>query len=183
MKNSFNKLPDLSLTHGVVAPEILNAAELASEKLREAEIPHALAGGLAICAYGYPRTTDDVDFLVGDEAFIKHLGGIVTLKLPLIAVGNTRVDFVSTTEVEDENEQLRLAVDNPHIDGTIPIVPLTALVYMKLKAGRQRDISDLVELMKRGKIDAGLIDQYLDEHASDLIQKWVRIKEIAAKEE
>src|SRR6266545_4894402 len=88
MKKSYENLPDLTLLRSVVAPEILRAAELVSQKLREASIPYALTGGLAVGAHGYPRTTDHVIFLVGDEAYEKHEGGFVTLKLPLIAVGN-----------------------------------------------------------------------------------------------
>ena len=68
---------------------------------------------------------------------MKHPGGIVTLKLPLIAVGNVRVDFVSIDESQGEGEQLRPAVENPPESEHIPIVPLTVLVYMKLKAGQQ----------------------------------------------
>src|SRR5262245_2728711 len=86
--------PDLTRLRGVVAPEVLTAVELASRQLRDAGIPHALAGGLAVGAYGYPRTTDDVDFLVGEEAFSHHAGGLVTLKVPLYSVGKVRVDLV-----------------------------------------------------------------------------------------
>jgi len=175
--------PDLSLLRGVVAPEILRAAEVASEKLREAGIPHALAGGLAVGAHGYPRTTDDVDFLVGDAAFVKHAGGLVTLKVPLIAVGGVRVDFVSVEESEDEGTKLRAAVERPPVSEEVPIVPLTALIHMKLKAGRQKDLADVVELLKRGEVDIDLIDQYLAENAPSLTRKWERSKEIAAREE
>src|SRR5258707_9095897 len=131
--------PSLARLRGVVAPEILAAVVVASSHLRDAGVPHALAGGLAVGAHGYPRTTDDVDFLVGDEAFVKHAGGLVTLKVPLIAVGNVRIDFVSTDAAKGEVEQLRSAVENPDRSEQIPIVPLPALVYMKLKAGRQKD--------------------------------------------
>src|SRR5205085_179201 len=103
--------PDLSRLRGVVAPEILNAVVVASAKLREAGIPHALAGGLAVGAHGYPRTTDDVDFLVGEEAFIKHSGGLVTLKLPLIAVGKVRVDYVSFADAKEEGDSLHEAIN------------------------------------------------------------------------
>lgn len=175
--------PDLALLHGVVAPEILRAAVVASEKLREAGIPHALAGGLAVGAHGYPRTTDDVDFLVGDEAFVTHAGGLVTLKMPLIAVGGVRVDFVSIEETDEEGAKLRTVVDQPPVSEDVPIVPLTALVHMKLKAGRQRDIADVVELLKRGEVDLDLIDRYLAENAPSLTKKWERSKEIAAREE
>lgn len=183
MKGGFTDLPNLRLTRGVVAPEILRAAGLASQKLREAGIPHALAGGLAVGAHGYPRTTDDVNFLVGDEAFEKHEGGFVTLKVPLIAVGNVRVDFVSIDESKGEQRQLRPAVEQPLQSDGVPIVALPALVYMKLKAGRQKDTADLVELLKRGRVDLEAMDDYLEEYAPEQIRRWQRVKEIAAREE
>src|SRR5215468_5031334 len=133
MTKNDDVFPDLTLLRGVVAPEILQAAETASHKLREAEIPHALAGGLAVGAHGYPRTTDDVDFLVGDEAFEKHAGGLVTLKLPLVAIHGVRVDFVSLADSEEEHAQTRAAIDAPPSAEEVPIVPLPVLVYMKLK--------------------------------------------------
>src|ERR1700761_5294656 len=124
-------VPDLTRLRGVVAPEILAAVEVASRTLREAGVPHALAGGLAVGAHGYPRTTEDVDFLVGDEAFLKHPGGLVTLKVPLIAIGNVRIDMVSIDPAKAETDQLRPAVENPPESDHVPIVPLAALVYMK----------------------------------------------------
>ncbi len=182
-KDSAGELPDLALVRGVVAPEILSAAELASQKLREANIPHALAGGLAVGAHGYPRTTADVDFLVGDEAFEKHAGGLVTLKVPIIAVGKVLIDFVSIDETKNEGRQLRPAVEQPPESNGIPIVPLPALVYMKLKAGRQKDIADLVELLKRGVVDLEEIDRHLAEYAPGQLKRWEKVKEMAAREE
>lgn len=183
MKRPDENLPNLALVRGVVAPEILQAAEVASQKLREAGIPHALVGGLAVGAHGYPRTTDDVDFLVGDEAFEKHAGGLVTLKLPLIAVGKVSVDFLSIEEARGEREQMLEALEHsPSSDG-VPIVPLSVLVYLKLKAGRQRDLADVVELLKRGRIEIEVVDRYLEEHAPDQLRRWDRAKELAAEEE
>ena len=48
---------------GTQLRDFLHAADVASRMLREAGVPHALAGGLAVGAYGYPRTTDAVRFL------------------------------------------------------------------------------------------------------------------------
>jgi len=183
MNTPASSLPDLSRLRGVVAAEILAAAEVASLMLREAGVPHALAGGLAVGAYGYPRTTDDVDFLVGDEAFVRHAGNLITLKVPLIAVGNVRIDMVPIGSSPEEKEQLRPAIESAPESERIPIVPLTALVYMKLKASRQKDLADLVELLKRGRIDIGGIDRYLEQHAPAYKRQWARVKEIAAKEE
>lgn len=175
--------PDLRQLRGVVAPEILSALKTASEKLKEAGIPHALAGGLAIGAHGYPRTTDDVDFLVGDEAFLHHAGGMVTLKLPLIAIGKVRIDFLSTGPESSSEKQFREAVDRPAMSEQIPVVPLPVLVFMKLKAGRQKDLADLVELLKRGKMEVSAIDQYLKQEGPDQVFKWEAVKKAAALEE
>lgn len=104
MNNPTGDGPNWTRLRGVVAPEILHAAEVASRILREAGVPHALAGGLAVGAYGYPLTTEDVDFLVGDEAFVMLAGGLVTLKVPLIAVGTVRVDLVSFAESKSDKQ-------------------------------------------------------------------------------
>jgi hypothetical protein len=175
--------PDFAQLRGVVAPEILAAVEVASRTLQEGGVPHALAGGLAVGAHGYPRTTDDVDFLVGDEAFLKHAGGLVTLKVPLIAIGNVRIDMVSIDPSTEETDQLRSAVEHPPESERIPIVPIAALVYMKLKASRQKDLADLVELLKRGKIDIAAIDLHLQKYAPAFVHRWQQVKGIAAREE
>ena len=175
--------PDLSRLRGVVATEILAAVAVASRMLCEAGVPHALAGGLAVGAHGYPRTTDDVDFLVGDEAFIHHVGGLVTLKVPLVAIRKVRIAMVSIEPTAEETEQLRPAVDQTIKADRSPIVPLSALIYMKLKASRQRDLADLVELLKRGRIDIREIDAHLARHAPGFLHPWNRVKEMAAKEE
>ena len=103
--------------------------------------------------------------------------------VPLIAVGEVRIDLVSIEPSAREQEQLRPALESPAEDEAIPIVPLTALIYMKLKANRQRDLADLVELLKRGKIEIGGIDRYLDRYAPEYTSRWDNVKAMAAKEE
>src|SRR5215468_5119504 len=46
---------------------ILAALKKAAGALRDAEVPHALGGGLAVWARGGPRTEHDVDFFVKPE--------------------------------------------------------------------------------------------------------------------
>jgi len=66
--------PDLRLLEHVVAPRVLAAMRSASRALSSLGVRHAVAGGLAVGAHGYPRNTRDVDLLVGDEAFERHEG-------------------------------------------------------------------------------------------------------------
>jgi hypothetical protein len=63
------------------------------------------------------------------------------------------------------------------------LVSLPVLVYMKLKAGRQKDTADLVELLKRGRVDLEEMDRYLEEYAPEQLRRWQKVKEIAAREE
>jgi hypothetical protein len=87
---------NLATLEGVVAPRVLDAMRSASVELARLGVRHALVGGLAVGAYGYPRATKDVDFLVGDEAFEHHVGGIVTMKPGIpIQIGGVLVALLS----------------------------------------------------------------------------------------
>jgi len=62
-------------------PSFERAVREVSRMLGEAGIRHALVGALGANAYRTrPRTTEVIDFLVGDEAFEKHAGGFVTMR-------------------------------------------------------------------------------------------------------
>ena len=71
--------PDPSLLVDVVAPKVLDAWRAASEALNRAGVRHVVIDGLAVGANGHPRATKGVVFLVGDEAFPHHAGGLVTM--------------------------------------------------------------------------------------------------------
>ena len=87
--------PDPSLLEGVVAPEVLDAMKIASAALKRVGVRHVVVGGLAVGANGFPRATKDVDFLVGDEAFEQHPGGLVTLRPGVpFQVNRVAVDFI-----------------------------------------------------------------------------------------
>ena len=77
------RTPDPSLLEGVVSPLVLDAMRAASNAMTALGVRHLVVGGLAVGANGYPRATSDVDFLVGDEAFEHHAGGIVTMRVPV----------------------------------------------------------------------------------------------------
>jgi hypothetical protein len=145
---------------------ILKAAKIASRELEQANVPHALCGGLAVEFYGYPRMTADVHFAVGDEAFHHHADGLVTLKVPIVSVDGIAIDFVSSDFETGEA-----------LDG-IPVVSLPTLIVMKLRAGRQRDIADLVELIKRGAV----APETIEVPDSALVARWQRVQRLASKE-
>lgn len=175
-----SEYPDISLLEGVVAPKVLEALAASSEQLSKARIRHALAGGLAVGAWGYPRASKDVDFLVGDEAFVVHEGGFVTFAEGVpIAFGSVPVDSLSATPDETF---LSEALENPVVSHGFPILPIEALVYMKLKSPREKDRVDVVELVKAG-IDTSLVRGWLEEHAPDVAKKFRKAVRQAKSEE
>jgi hypothetical protein len=163
-----SKVPDLSLLNGVVAPEILTAMRSASAQLARAGVRHALVGALAVGAWGYPRASRDVDFLVGDEAFERHEGGIVTLAPGVpIGAGGIPVDHLGVLPHEGHLQQ---AISRPVADGDLPIAPLEALIYLKLKSPRRRDDADVVELLRIN--DPKPVRLYLEKNAPELLNKF-----------
>ena len=157
--------PDLRLLEDVVAPRVLAAMRSASRALTSLGVRHAVAGGLAVGAHGYPRNTQDVDLLVGDEAFERHAGGLVTLKPGVpIQVDGVAVDLLSTSGGEAflEHSLVRPA------EGEVPVIPAGTLVYLKLRSPRLKDRADVVELIKAG-LGVESVRQYLERYAPSLV--------------
>ncbi len=169
--------PDIKALDGIVSNEVLKAMKAAHESLQSAGIPHALVGALAVGAYGYPRASKDVDFLVGDEAFDHHSSGIVTLK-PGVPVEFKGI-IIDPISIAPGSEHLKQALDRPIESDGIPVAPPAALIYMKLMSPRRKDAADVVELIAGG-LGTKPILAYLEKHAPTLIPKF---KELAEESE
>lgn len=155
--------PDLRLLDGVVSERVLDAMRAAAEQLSRLGVRHWLVGGLAVGAHGHPRATKDVDFFVGDEAFERHGGGLVTMKpgVPIQANGVV-VDHLSA------NEEAFLTEALPSPEEVLAVAPIEVLLYLKLKSPRAKDRADVVELIKAGA-DVARTRAFVLEHAPDLV--------------
>jgi hypothetical protein len=174
------QLPDLALLEGIIAPGVLDALRAASRQLTKVGIRHALVGGLAVSAYGYPRTTKDVDFLVGEEAFAHHGGGLVTIAPGVpIEVQGIAIDPIS---IAPNEKHLDAAVATPAISDGVPIAPIEALLYLKLKSPRRKDATDVVELL-RNSIATTPVRRYLELVAPELLAKFDQLAAEAEQEE
>jgi hypothetical protein len=168
--------PDANLLVDVVAQKVLDALKAASDALVRAGVRNVVIGGLAVGANGYPRATKDVDFLVGDEAFIHHAGGLVTMNPALpIEVNGVAIDYLSPRAGEEHLAEALTATPGSFID-------VARLVYMKLKASRLQDRADIGGLVKNG-LDVALCRSYLTTHSPDLVTRFDDLVRQAAAEE
>ena len=62
------------------------------------------------------------------------------------------------------------AVNHPVTDGGLPITPLEALIYLKLKSSRKKDEADVIELLRIH--DPKLVRRYLEKNAPDMLPKF-----------
>lgn len=129
-------------------PAFARAVREVSKMFRDAGIRHALVGALGANAYrNRPRTTEDIDFLVGNEAFVTHAGGFVTLRVPVIEFDGIDVDQVAVTE---DLTAIENALDRALESEGVPIAPVDAIVIMKLIAGRTQDLADIEAIVESG---------------------------------
>ena len=168
--------PDPNLLIDVVAPKVLDAWRAASEALVRAGVRHVVIGGLAVGANGHPRATKDVDFLVGDEAFHHHAGGLVTMNPAIpIAVNGVAIDYLSPRP-----DEAHLAVALAAPPGTF--IDPARLVYMKLRASRMQDRADVVGLVKTG-LDVDTCRAYLLTNVPALVAMFDDLVAKAASEQ
>ena len=137
------------LSHALrLVPGYERAVREVSKMFSQAGIRHALVGALGANAYrDRPRTTADIVFLVGDEAFEKHPGGFVTMKVPVVEFDGIDIDQVPLTEplrvIED-------GLERAHRSEDVPIAPVDTIVVMKLLAGRSQDLADVEAIIESG---------------------------------
>lgn len=129
-------------------PAYERAVREVSRMLAEAGIRHALVGALGANAYrNRPRTTEDIDFLVGDEAFEAHPGGFVTMRVPVVEFDGIDVDQIPLSEAFRMVEE---GLDHAPVSEGVPIAPIETIVVMKLVAGRTQDLADVEAIISSG---------------------------------
>lgn len=126
--------------------------------LTDAGVAFRIVGGVAVVHHGYARTTEDLDVLVEanasprlDAALSSHgFERASAARLRHVATG-VRVDVL--VEGAPLARDPSRAYPAPAALGSSPrdpqIVSLRGLIELKLRAGRHRDLADVVELLKR----------------------------------
>jgi hypothetical protein len=143
-------------------------------KLDELQIPYAVAGGMALVAHGYDRTTVDVDILVsgkGLEAIHQSLEGLGYLP-PFTGSKHLRdteygvkIEFLVTGQFPGDGKPKPVAFPDPAAGGFekdgVRYIPLTTLIELKLASGmtnpgRLKDLGDIQELIRTLKLTKDL---------------------------
>ncbi len=169
------------------APVQLAMVEL-SRELKEAGIPHAIVGAMALNEYGYQRVTSDVGVLLTPDGLRRfkelHLGRGYIEKFPgSKGMKSTRhgvgIDVLLTGEFPGDGKPKAVRFPDPAtlaIDGArVSLLPLERLIELKLASGisaphRLKDLADVLELVKAAKLprelesrlDASVRSKYLE---------------------
>jgi hypothetical protein len=135
-------------------------------RLQEIGVPYAVAGGMALVAHGYDRTTEDVDILVTPEglnAAHQKLEGLGYVQLIpggrnlRDAKTGVRVEFLVSGQFPGDGKPKPVAFPEPVpaseiLDG-IAYLRLPVLIELKLASGmthpgRLKDLADVQEIIR-----------------------------------
>jgi hypothetical protein len=156
--------------------DVQKALRKLARLLDEDGIPYAIAGAMALNAYGYQRVTIDVDVLLtldGLKAFqAKHLGhGYVQKVRRGRAMRDTEnrvgIDVLIAGEYPGDGKKKAVAFPDPGVAvraGGIALLPLEKLVELKLASGlsaphRLKDLADVLELIRAANLSASVAER------------------------
>jgi hypothetical protein len=152
--------------------EVHKALRRLVKRLERAGIVYAIAGGMAVNAHQYRRTTGDVDLLVTPEGLEEFKRRFVRKNYAPVE-GRTRrftdrtnevpVDFLLTGLFPGSGNPGPIAFPDPGDVGEVidraRVINLRTLVELKLAARRHRDFGDVVELIRFNNLDESFARQ------------------------
>ena len=148
--------------------DLRNELIRAVDALRNANVPYAICGGLAVVIHGYVRLTDDIDLLILPSDILKAKRALQSagfgfsnpepLVLPHGQAASLMIHRMLRMEGEDHlildmieaNDSLQSVWNTKQEyawEGrSIHVVSLEGLVQMKQRAGRPQDLADIAHL-------------------------------------
>lgn len=166
-----------------VSPQVKTAFEATHRILSDRGARHVLVGGLAAGVHGYPHATKDVDWLVAKsdvfdgEVIITHKPGIP------IFVGAVGIDYLTEDGPANVVRVACRFLDVSRESSDVVVAPPDLLIWMKLHAGRMKDLASVVEMLKAGTVDAAAVEDFLGEAADGTLVKFRRCRALARVEE
>lgn len=148
-----------------------------TQRLEKLQIPYAVADGMALFQHGHRRYTEDVDLLVTREnlqAIHEKLDGLGYVRLFAKskqlrdADTGVKIDFLITGDFPGDGKPKEVSFPDPRdvseeFNG-IRFVNLTTFITLKLTSGmtganREKDIADVVELVKSKGLTEDVADK------------------------
>ena len=164
---------------GMIPGAVMSVAKKVSVFLDEHEVPHAIAGGMAVSVHGHPRMTKDVDILVPSSAasVIKQLGKSSRISGFLSGV-SVKVDGVDVDFLFLGHGLGSKDITSAGEYGGLPIVGIESLIVMKLGAGRAQDTADIVALVNAGKVPVTAVSKRLSDEDQDEFKQVVEMAKL-----
>ncbi len=146
--------------------EVHKTMRRVAKRLEKANIPYAVAGGMAVFAHHYRRTTDDVDILLTPEGFAEFRRLFVPKDYDPLPKRRKRfvdrtnevtIDVLLTGLFPGSGRPGPIAYPDPaDVSVTIEkirVLELVTLVQLKLAARRHQDFADVVNLIRFNNLD------------------------------
>ncbi len=148
----------------------LEAAQQVGQLAAQEEIEWAVAGGIAMHLYGSPRMTKDVDIIASQDISLtpQHrltFGG----SSHTLQVGKYHVQIDWIVRSDGYRELYRNALKEAiRLPNGLRVVTPEWLVILKFNAGRQKDLDDIVFLLKQEKlVDRSSVKQKVIENMGE----------------
>lgn len=148
----------------------IEAAQQMGQIAAREEIEWALGGGLAMHLYGSPRLTKDVDIIASRDLSLtpQHRlgfgGSSYTLQVGKYAV---QIDWIVRNDGYQKYYRAALK-DAIELSNGLRLVKPEWLVILKINAGRQKDLDDIVFLLGQEKlVDRPAVKQNVIETTSE----------------
>lgn len=154
-------------------PDLLAWIVRLADALRRADVPHALAGGLALAVHGHPRATTDIDFVITSDAeaiararkVLAELG-ILQTRRPIVKfqrISLLRVSAMPESMPEpigidflvapDELAALDRASAMLVLGSDVAVVSPEDLILLKLLRASDQDLVDIRVLAEKRALD------------------------------
>lgn len=166
-------------------------------QLEKLGVPYAVAGGMALVAHGYDRTTVDVDILVRPDSlprihealdglgYVRPFTGSKNLRDTETAV---RIEFLLAGQFPGDGKPKPVAFPDPaatgiEIDG-IRYLRLPTLIELKLASGmtnpgRLKDLADVQELIRVLSLPLHFADELAEYVRAKYVELWQGVAQSA----
>lgn len=181
----------------VAQSDVHRALERLADRLRRLDVPYAIIGAMALNAYGYRRTTSDVDVLLTREGLARFkeawLGRGYVERFPgsrglRDATTGVEIDVVVAGDYPGDGEEKPIAFPDPSESAVrgerYALLPLTTLVELKLASGmtaphRLRDLADVIELIRLHRLERSWAEELHPYVRDKFVELWRAARTVA----